>query len=156
MIDYITNDSVRLISADANGNSFPILISGHYSKGTIYVLAIPDNFNDLYSYPPSVVSALKEAILGDFPVRMEGPNKISLFVYDNHTFVVESYLDHPAAVTVSITEGIARIVDMETGTTVIGEAPLPRRGRPMIASAPRMNFQITIPPHSYAAFNEVY
>ena len=85
---------------DANGNSFPILLADHYSKGTIYILTIPDNFNDLYSYPVSVVSALKEAVLGDFPVRMEGPNKVSLFAYDNHTFVVESYLDHPATVTV--------------------------------------------------------
>ena len=67
-----------------------------------------------------------------------------------------SLMRQPTVVTVSITEGIARIVDMETGTTMIGEAPLPRRGRPMIAHAPRMNFQITIPAHSYAAFNEVH
>ena len=154
-IDYITNDSVPMISADAGGNSFPILLSDHYSKGVIYVLTIPDNFNDLYSYPPSVVSTLKEAVLGDFPVRIEGPNKISLFVYDNHTFVIESYLDHPAAVTVSITEGIAKIIDIETGTTIIGEAAAQRRGRPMSASVPRLNFQITIQPHSYAAFSEL-
>jgi hypothetical protein len=154
-IDYFTNDAVPLISADASGNSFPILLSDHYSKGIIYVLTVPDNFNDLYSYPPSVVSALKEAILGDFPVRMEGPNKISLFAYDNHTFVVESYLDRPATVTVSITDGITRIIDMETSTTLTGEATAPRRGRPVSASAPRMNFQITIQPHSYAAFSEI-
>ena len=91
-IDYFTNDAMPVVSADASGNSFPILLADHYSKGTIFVLTIPDNFNDLYSYPPSVVSALKEAVLGDFPVRMEGPNKVSLFAYDNHTFVVESYL----------------------------------------------------------------
>ena len=153
-IDYITNDSVPIISADASGNSFPILLSDHYSKGTIYVLTVPDNFNDLYLYPASVVSALKEAVMGDFPVRLEGPNKVSLFAYDNRTFVVESYLDHPVTVTVAITDGITKIVDMETGAGVAGEAVAPRRGRQSAGPA-RMSFQIAIQPHSYAAFSEV-
>jgi hypothetical protein len=153
-IDYVTNDSVPLISADASGNSFPILIADHYSKGIIYVLTVPDNFNDLYLYPASVVSALKEAVMGDFPVRMEGPNKVSLFAYDNRTFVVESYLDHPVTVTAAIAEGVTKIVDMETGASIAGEAVAPRRGRPSAGPA-RMNFQITIQPHSYAAFSEV-
>ncbi len=155
-IDYFTNDAMPVVSADASGNSFPILLADHYSKGTIFVLTIPDNFNDLYSYPPSVVSALKEAVLGDFPVRMEGPNKVSLFAYDNHTFVVESYLDHPATVTVAITDGIARIVNMESGESIAGEAAASRRGpggRQSTGPA-RMNFSITIQPHSYAAFSE--
>ena len=156
-IDYFTNDAMPVISADASGNSFPILLADHYSKGTIFVLTIPDNFNDLYSYPPSVVSAVKEAVLGDFPVRMEGPNKVSLFAYDNHTFVVESYLDHPATVTVAITDGIAKIVNMESGESIAGEAAAARRGfggRQSTGPA-RMNFPITIQPHSYAAFSEV-
>ena len=67
-------------------------------------------------------------MLGDFPVRMEGPNKVSLFAYDNHTFVVESYLSHPATVTVAITDGIARIVNMESGESIAGEAAASRRG----------------------------
>jgi len=156
-IDYFTNDAVPVISAEASGNSFPILLSNHYSKGTIFVLTIPDNFNDLYLYPPSVVSALKEAVMGDFPVRMEGPNKVSLFVYNNHTFIVESYLDHPATMTVSITDGIAKIVNMESGESIAGEATATRRGPGgrQSTSPARMNFQITIQPHSYAAFNEL-
>jgi hypothetical protein len=155
-IDYITNDCTPVISATASGNSFPILLADHYSKGTIYILTIPDNFNDLYSYPASVVSALKEAVLGDFPVRMEGPSKVSLFAYDNHTFVVESYLDRPATVTASITDDIAKIVNMETGESIAGEAPAPRRGPGgrQSMSPVRMNFTITIQPHSYAAFSE--
>jgi len=155
-IDYITNDCTPVISATANGNSFPILLADHYSKGTIYILTIPDNFNDLYSYPVSVVSALKEAVLGDFPVRLEGPNKVSLFAYDNHTFVVESYLDHAATVTLSIADGITKIVNMESSDAITGEAASPRRGPGgrQSTSPPRENFTITIPPHSYAAFSE--
>jgi hypothetical protein len=155
-IDYFTNDATPVVSADADGNSFPILLADHYSKGTIFVLTIPDNFNDLYLYPASVVSAVKEAVMGDFPVRMEGPNKVSLFAYDNHTFIVESYLDHAATMTVAITEGIAKIVNMESGESIAGETAAARRGPGgrQSTSPARMNFQITVQPHSYAAFSE--
>jgi len=155
-IDYFTNDAMPMVSADASGNNFPILLADHYSKGTIFVLTIPDNFNDLYLYPASVVSAIKEAVMGDFPVRLEGPNKVSLFVYDNHTFIVESYLDRAATVTVAITDGVQKIVNMESGESIAGEAPALRRGPGgrQSASPARMNFTITVQPHSYAAFSE--
>ena len=79
-----------MVEAIANGNELPILPSHHYSKGIIFILTVPDNFSDLYSYPPTVVSSIKNFVLGDFPVRLDGPNQVSLFAYDNHTFVVES------------------------------------------------------------------
>src|ERR1019366_2591013 len=127
-IDFYTNDAVPMLQGFANGNSFPILLSDRYSKGIIYILTIPDNFNDLYSYPVGVVSAIKNVLTESFPVRMDGPSKVSLFAYDNHAFVVESYLDHPTTVTVSITGGIAKITNMETGDTITGQASTPRRG----------------------------
>ncbi|MBT9332976.1 hypothetical protein [Paracidobacterium acidisoli] len=156
-IDFFTNDAVPLIRAGANGNSFPILLSDHYSKGVIYVLTIPDNFNDLYSYPSGIVSVLRENLLRDFPVRLDGPDKVSLFAYDNHTFVVESYLDQPVAVTVALTGGTTKITNMQTGDVTTGSASTPRRGfggRIINTGPDRVNFQITIQPHSYAAFSE--
>ena len=156
-IDFYTNDAVPMLQGFANGNSFPILLSDRYSKGIIYILTIPDNFNDLYSYPVGVVSAIKNVLTESFPVRMDGPSKVSLFAYDNHAFVVESYLDHPTTVTVSITGGIAKITNMETGDTITGQASTPRRGyggRILSRSPARMNFQLTVLPHSYVAFSE--
>jgi hypothetical protein len=156
-IDFYTNDAVPILQGFANGNSFPILLSDRYSKGIIYILTIPDNFNDLYSYPVGVVSAIKNVLTESFPVRMDGPSKVSLFAYDNHAFVVESYLDHPTTVTVSITGGIAKITNMETGDTITGQASTPRRGyggRILSRSPARMNFQLTVLPHSYVAFSE--
>jgi hypothetical protein len=156
-IDFYTNDALPMLQGFANGNSFPILLSDRYSKGIIYILTIPDNFNDLYSYPVGVVSAIKNVLTESFPVRMDGPSKVSLFAYDNHAFVVESYLDHPTTVTVSITGGIAKITNMETGDTITGQASTPRRGyggRILSRSPARMNFQLTVLPHSYVAFSE--
>jgi hypothetical protein len=157
VIEYVTNDAVPMIRALASGNGFPILLSDHYSKGIIFILTVPDNFSDLYSYPPAVVSGIKNFVLGDFPVRLDGPNEVSLFAYDNHTFVVESYLDHPTAVTVSLSDGVAKIRNLDTGDTVAGQPTPPLRGfggRLLQTGANQMHFQISLPPHSYAAFTE--
>jgi hypothetical protein len=69
---------------------------------------------------------------------------------------VESYLDRAATVTVAITDGVQKIVNIESGESIAGEAPAPRRGPGgrQSASPARMNFTITVQPHSYAAFSE--
>ena len=51
IIEYVTNDAVPMVRAIANGNGFPILLSDHYSKGTIFILTVPDNFSDLLLIP---------------------------------------------------------------------------------------------------------
>ena len=158
VIDYVTNDAVPMVRAIASGNGFPILLSDHYSKGIIFILTVPDNFSDLYAYPPQVVSSIKNFVLGDFPVRLDGPNQVSLFAYDNHTFVVESYLDHPVAVTVSTIDGVTNIKNLDSGDTIAGKPSPPQRGfggRILQTGVNRMNFQISLQPHSYAAFTEV-
>ena len=74
------------------------------------------------------MSSIKNFVLGDFPVRLDGPSQVSLFAYDNHTFVVESYLDHPVAVTVSTTDGVANIKNLDSGDTIAGKPATPQRG----------------------------
>jgi hypothetical protein len=157
IIEYVTNDAVPMVRAIANGNGFPILLSDHYSKGTIFILTVPDNFSDLYAYPPTVVSSIKNFVLGDFPVRLDGPNQVSLFAYDNHTFVVESYLDHPVAVTLSTTDGVANLKNLDSGDTLAGKAATPQRGfgGRILPTGNRINFQISLQPHRSVAFTEV-
>ena len=158
IIEYVTNDAVPMVRAIANGNGFPDpAFASIIPKGPFSSSPSPDNFSDLYSYPPTVVSSIKNFVLGDFPVRLDGPTQVSLFAYDNHTFVVESYLDHPVAVTVSTTDGVANIKNLESGDTVTGNAATPQRGfgGRILPTGNRINFQISLQPHSYAAFTEV-
>lgn len=153
-IRFLTNDAWPLVRGIANGNGIPILLMDHYSKGTLFVLTIPENFNDLYSMPAEALSAIKNYILGDFPVRLEAPIQVSLFAYDNQTFVVESFLDKEANVTVSTTGGFSKIRNLASGEVATGNpvAAAQRSRRPQGPS--RMSFSLTIEPHSYAAFKE--
>jgi hypothetical protein len=118
-------------------------------------LTIPENFTDLYQLPPETLSALKTFVMGDFPVRLEGPSLVSLFAYDNNTFIVESFLDHEVPVKVSTTWGASKIKNLITGETVNGSAPPVASARRMSFGAPRTSFPITVKAHSFVAFTPV-
>jgi hypothetical protein len=154
-IHFLTNDAWSLVSATANGNGFPMLIMDHYSKGILYVLTIPNNFTDLYSLPPEALSAIRGFLLGNFPVRLDAPSRVSLFAYDNQTFVVESFSESKADMTVSITEGVSKLKNLVTGEIINGEAPAAPATQRFSFGPPRTKFRISLEPHSYAAFAEV-
>jgi hypothetical protein len=91
--------------------------------------------------------------MGDFPIKIDAPAKVSLFAYDNHTFVVESFLDTDSKVSVLVDGGSVKLRNLATGEVLTGEpgsyAP-GRRG----ASPTGTRFDITLNPHSYLAFSE--
>ena len=150
-IGFMTNDAWPVVRGTANGRGAPLVLMDHYSKGTFYVLTIPENFNDLYQLPQGVLAQIRRYVMGDFPVSIDAPGKVSLFAYDNNTFVVESYRDEPVKVTVNAVGTFGHIRDLASGTMVDGTPAATHRGQP---SAPRTEFQIEVPPHSFVAFGE--
>jgi len=147
-IAYLTNDSWEEISALAGQNGYPILHSAGYSKGTLYVLTVPDNFADLYRLPDLVLNGLREAFSPDLPAYLEGPSQVSLFLYDNNTLIVESFRDEPVTVSLVPGAGFARAEDVVSGEPLAPrkrQAPF-RRGR--IAATADV-FDVALKPHSY-------
>ncbi len=92
-IQYLTNDSWEIVSGINGDDGWPLLHEADYSKGHLYILTIPDNFADLYNYPPEVLNKIREVMGAQLSVQLEGSSKISLYIYDNNTFIVESFLD---------------------------------------------------------------
>jgi hypothetical protein len=66
-----------------------------------------------------------------------------LFEYGNGTFVVESYLDHPAAV--RIIGSFAHLTNLTTGAGSDGEATAEQR---------QYGYALQVEPHSIVAFRE--
>jgi hypothetical protein len=153
-IRFLTNDAWPLIRGLASGNGFPILLMNRYSKGILFVWTIPENFNDLYEMPPPVVSAIKDYVLGDFPVRLDGPSKVSLFAYDNGTFIVESFLDKEAEITVSTTGGFTMLKNLVTGEVINGQPAPARSLQQGLLGTQRLSFRLNVKPHSYRVFME--
>src|SRR5206468_7888764 len=74
-------------------DALPILHEADYSKGHLYILTIPDNFSDLYNLPAEALNKIRQVLGAHMNVQIEGPSKISLYVYDNNTFIAESFSD---------------------------------------------------------------
>src|SRR6202142_321886 len=151
-IFFLTNDAWPVIRLLANGNGYPLLLMDRYSKGILYVWTMPENFSDLYRLPPSVTSAIKNYVMRGFPVRLDGPAQVALFAYDNHTFIVESYLPAETDVKVSLTGNFTRLKNLVTGEEMTGQAPTQGRGRWRNNEESRVSFNVHLLPHSYSVF----
>lgn len=157
-IQYLTNDAWEELSAMNETNGWPMLISAGYAKGTLYVLTIPESFTDLYNLPAGVLSRIKDTLTRELPVRVDGPGRVSLFVYDNGTFIVESFLDEPVDVGVTVTKQVTGLHDV-----LSDEVLAPARsgaGGPRLGgfggrgpnAGPRTTFTVPLKPHSYRVF----
>jgi hypothetical protein len=148
-VQYITNDTWELASAIAGDNGFPLLTDSPYGRGHLYVLAIPDNFADLYRLPATVLNTVRQTLAGALPVRLAGPSKVALYVYDNDTFVLESFRDEPVSVEVLTGDAVQSIRNLESEESIVRSQPPPAGPR---AGPPESRFRIELPPHSFAGF----
>jgi hypothetical protein len=143
------------VRGTANGRGAPLLIMDRYSKGILYVLTIPENPSDLYSLPEPVLTSIRHYLLNGFPFQLDAPSKVSLFAYDNLTFVVESYLDAPTEVTVSTAGSTTHLRNLSTGELVEGKlSAITSSARRRQKQSQHIEFHFELAPHSFAAFAE--
>ncbi len=154
-IAFMTNDAWPVVRGTANGRGAPLLLQDHYSKGNFYVLTIPENANDLYALPQPVLTSMRNYLLRGQPYEIDAPSMVSLFAYDNHSLVVESFRDQPAQVTVLAAPETKKLRNLATGELVEASVAPPAPAAPSHHPRPvdpRSRFVVTINPHSFAAF----
>jgi hypothetical protein len=124
-----------------------------YSKGIIYLLTIPEDMGDLYNLPRGVLTAIKTYLQWDFPVRIDSDPHVSLFAYDNGTFVVESFRATPSQVNLQVSGAGKKLRDLLTGEALVPTAPRPAAPlRRQVIEPPMSEFPVTIEPHSFRVF----
>ncbi|MEM1557574.1 MAG: permease [Thermoproteota archaeon] len=99
---YPTNDVWELVTCLSKGNGYPLLMSMNYGKGVIYILTIPDNFNDLYHLPPEVLNSIRKVFSKNVKAYLEGPSRVCIFLYDNDVLILHSFLPHACEVRVVV------------------------------------------------------
>ncbi|MBL7199797.1 MAG: hypothetical protein ISS56_06580 [Anaerolineae bacterium] len=147
-IDYLTNDSWEEISGLTRTTGHPLLHSASYAGGVLYVLTIPDNFDDLYKLPVEVLARIRAVLQGDLYVRVDGPAQVALFVYDNDTFIVESFLPEMAEIRIIVDDGISGLCDALSGETLSGQPILDWRGQ----RTGKTGFETAVSSHSLRVF----
>ena len=150
-IKYLTNDSWEVISALDKDNGWPLLHRSEYGNSSLYVLTVPENFEDLYALPAGVTSAIKRVMTGGMNVLLDGPGKTSLFVYDNGTAVVESFNDHPVTVALMTREPAASATDLRSGEVYASKERGYKEGGWFDPPTVYHAFEMEIPPHSFKA-----
>ena len=157
-IQYLTNDAWELVSGiTQNDLGYPLLLQAGYAKGSLYVLTIPDNFSDLYSFPAPVLTQIRNVLLRDLFVRVESPGDVALFVYDNNTFIVESFLPGSVDVRISLDSKHGRIRDLITGEELAAQPGAKTFGFGGFGGGGgnRSVCPVQIKPHSYRVFSVV-
>ena len=140
-IRYATNDSWELITALVSGVGYPILLQASYGNGRLYVLTIPDNFGQLYDLPQEVITSIKRVLLKELFVSTDTPAEVSLFVYDNNTFIVESFLDQRIPVKIVLNQKFSELVSLTSNRELKGQTEWNTTV-----------FQTGLAPHSYEVY----
>lgn len=153
-VRYQTNDSWEVISAGrplTDGVSgFPILHKAKYTGAYLYVLTIPDDMGQLYDYPTAALTEIRRVMSQDLDFYLDGPAKVSLFLYDNHTLIVENFNDEPMDVKlVCEPERFKRLTNLEDNSTVEGKLEDYYVGWSKKSAT---KFAVSLKPHSYMAF----
>ncbi len=115
--EFSNNASWALIKAMCGKESYAVLLKDDYGKGTFYTLSVPDEFPALYTLPKNVLTRLH----AEFPVErvyLENEGMVSLFVYDNNTFIPYAYVDseaHPQNIRVHVTGKAEQLTEAVSG-----------------------------------------
>ena len=89
--EFRNNSTWAVVKAVHDEESCGLLLKDTYKDGCMWTLAVPDAYPDLYQLPEEALSRIRQAL----PVNgiwMEGPARISLFVYDNDSFILYPYV----------------------------------------------------------------
>ncbi|MCD1258295.1 permease [Paenibacillus athensensis] len=106
VLDYATNGTWQSVVALEGQNNIPVLMYDNYSKGKIFTLTVPDNYDDLRKLPELVVNKLRAVMTGKLlPYELQGGADVGFFTYDNETFVLESFRTTLAAWQVRVPAG---------------------------------------------------
>jgi hypothetical protein len=156
-IRFLTNDSWPIIRGVAGSREFPVMLMNRYSRGILLVLAIPENFADLYRLPRGVLAQMRAYLMTGLPLRTDAPALVSVFAYDNGTFVLESYRDAKSSFVVSTAGKGVKLRDLSSGTLVeaLAEVDSGASGgaasRRHYSEAPRTAFRVSLEAHSLRA-----
>lgn len=151
-IQYNTNDSWEMISGMDSGLGWPLFHYASFADGALYMLVIPENFADLYNLPVEVLNQIREIVCSPLGIELNGGAMVSLFVYDNGTFVVESFNDEAVEVEVRLAKKADALIDLVSNDALeLKKISEGRRWRGF-TSTEKYGCKIILPPRSFRTF----
>lgn len=143
-IEYSNNDFTVYAVEMGKHNNFPVIIGQKYSKGTLNILAVPDDFGALEQLPHEVLTTIRKTVFKNCDVNIESRAETAIFTYANSTFVLHSFSPVNEEVVVAVNRNVAKLKDLSKDKVIEGEQ-CGERNVFKIYMAPHSNkfFQIT-------------
>jgi hypothetical protein len=154
-IRHFENDNQLSINFETALSGYPMVVTSSYGKGSFCVLAVPDDFADLYRLPQNVLSQIRSLLAREMFVTLDAPHHVSLFAYDNRTFIVQNYQAQEVSARVSVPNA-TQVRDLLTGQTVTATQGAAMgfgagaRGRGAVSGG--RTFETPVPAHSFRVF----
>src|SRR5208282_2064352 len=99
---HFENDSWTAINFETAESGYPMVVRAAYGKGTFYALTVPDDFGEIYRLPQNVLTQIRNLMGRNLFVSLDAPDHVSLFAYDNRTFIVQNFQPQPVSARVSV------------------------------------------------------
>jgi len=151
-ISYYTNDSWELVSGMDDGLGWPLLHMAKVGDATLYLLVVPENFNDLFNLPVEVLDMIRSAASKGQETRLSGSARVAMFCYDNHTVILHSFNDEPVETKLIITNQPEKVTELMSDQPCnIVNVP-EKRFRSRVFAPAHSEVSVSLPPHSFKVF----
>ncbi|MES2604936.1 MAG: hypothetical protein V4603_08365, partial [Pseudomonadota bacterium] len=99
--------------------------------------------------PSVVLTAIRQTLSQDLPAYLDAPGEVSLFVYDNNTVIVESFLDEATEIGVVTSTQVQSVTDLQNNEAPAATAIAASGGFGSPRIGEQKRFAFTLPPHSW-------
>ena len=162
---HFENDTWMSINFNTAASGYPMVVTARtYGKGSLSILAIPDDFADLYRLPQNVANEIRSLLGEDLFVSINAPDHVSLFAYDNKTFIIQNFQSQSVSAQVTVKDA-ANLRDLLTDQKITsgGGARRGMRGGMMGGmmggfggmrggTGSGKSFSVSVPGHSFRVF----
>ena len=87
-IETVTWPYVRNVALIKEDFDYGILLETAYLKGNIYVLNMPENFNDLLKLPPEVLNSIRRTFDKELGVEFDGPGGVGFYLFGQKQYAL--------------------------------------------------------------------
>ncbi|MDD2440962.1 MAG: hypothetical protein GX821_10015 [Clostridiaceae bacterium] len=114
-LEWKVNDINYHVMQMENALSNLVLGMSFYAAGRVMLLNTPDNYAQLQLLPVASLDKIRQYLSFSRPVRYLGQAPVSLFLYDNQTFALQSFLPHGSVAEIAVRGDVDVLTRLDNG-----------------------------------------